>query len=159
MNVLQRNFEHDVAGLPVPPCGPAPRVVTDADLAPLPAAAATFLRAMGVVGRPFTRSVQAKFHGRFRRSPNARWLPCEAWQYDTNVPRPGRVYDMRLELWRLAPIYATDTYVLGRGRMRGKVLDLVPVVNSAGPELDISELVTYLSDAILLAPALLVAMF
>jgi hypothetical protein len=62
---------------------------------------------------------------------------------------------MRLTMWRVLPVYATDTYVRGRGRMRGKVLDLVPVVNGTGPEFDISELVTYLSDAILLAPALL----
>jgi len=155
MDRLRRHFERDLCELPVPPSRLSRPVVTDGDLAALPASAATYLRAMGVIGRPSPRSVQVRFRGRFRRSPEARWLPCEAWQYDTNVPRPTRVYDMRLKLWRLLPIYATDTFVLGRGRMRGKVLDLVPVVNGAGPEFDISELVTYLSDVILLAPAML----
>ncbi len=155
MDRLRRNFERDLAELPVPPSRLGRPVVTDADLVALPVAAASYFRAMGVIGRPWIRSVQARFRGRFRRSLAARWRPCEAWQYDTNVSRPTRVYDMRLELRRALPIYASDIYVMGRGRMHGKLLDLIPVVNGAGPEFDVSELVTYLSDAILLAPTLL----
>src|SRR5436190_22188562 len=132
MDRLRRNFERDLAELPVPPSHLGRPVVTDADLVALPVAAAAYLRAIGVTGRPWTRSVQARFRGRFRRSPTARWLPCEAWQYDTSVPRPTRVYEMRLDLRRVLPIIATDTYVMGRGRMQGKMLDLVPVVNVAG---------------------------
>jgi hypothetical protein len=84
MDRLRRKFARDLAELPVPPfCAERP-AVTDADLAALPVAAATYMRAMGVIGRQRTRSVQAKFRGRFRRSLEARWRPCEAWQYDTS---------------------------------------------------------------------------
>ena len=39
--------------------------------------------------------------------------------------------------------------------MRGSVFGLVPVVDSSGPELDVGELVTWLNDAVLLAPSML----
>jgi len=55
----------------------------------------------------------------------------------------------------LRPLTAWDTYLDGRGRMRGKVLGLVPVVDGLGPHFDTSELVTWLNDAVLMAPSML----
>ncbi|MCZ2860585.1 DUF6544 family protein [Blastococcus sp. VKM Ac-2987] len=55
------------AGLPTGPSAAGP--VTEADLAGLPAAAARYLRAMGVVGRPRTWSFRAHLRGRFRLRP------------------------------------------------------------------------------------------
>jgi hypothetical protein len=48
-----------------------------------------------------------------------------------------------------------DVYVAGHGRMRGTLAGLIPVLDSAGAEFDASELVTYLNDAVLIAPSLL----
>jgi hypothetical protein len=39
--------------------------------------------------------------------------------------------------------------------MHGRLLGLVTVAHSAGPETDMSELVTYLNDAVLMAPSML----
>jgi hypothetical protein len=39
--------------------------------------------------------------------------------------------------------------------MHGKLLNLITVAHSAGPETDLSELVTYLNDAVLMAPSML----
>jgi hypothetical protein len=39
--------------------------------------------------------------------------------------------------------------------MRGRLLNLLTVADGAGPEFDVSELVTYLNDAVLLAPSML----
>jgi hypothetical protein len=49
-----------------------------------------------------------------------------------------------------------DTYLRGRGSMRAKAFDAFNVVEGKGYEIDVGELVTYLNDAILMAPSLLV---
>ncbi len=62
---------------------------------------------------------------------------------------------MRLDFAGFVPMVGADTYSAGRGLMHGKLLDLVTVAHAAGPETDLSELVTYLNDLILMAPSML----
>ncbi|MGK5171219.1 DUF6544 family protein [Geodermatophilus sp. CPCC 205761] len=140
------------AGLPTGPV--SVDAVTEADLDGLPPAAVRYLRAMGVVGRPRTWSLRAHFAGRFRRGPDQAWMPCDAWQYNSAV-EVARLYRIRLVMGRVVPMWGWDTYRGGSGRMRGKVLDLVTVADGSGPEFDIGELTTWLDDALLLAPGML----
>jgi hypothetical protein len=49
----------------------------------------------------------------------------------------------------------TDTYLDGHGRMLGKLLDRIVVADGSGDEFDVGELTTYLNDAVLLAPSML----
>lgn len=142
------------AGLPAQPASVAP--VTEVDLDGLPPVAARYLRAMGVVGRPRTWSLRAHFIGRFRRGPDQAWMPLDAWQYNSAVEM-ARLFRMRLLFARVVPMWGWDTYRDGRGRMRGKVLNLLTVADGSGPEFDTSELVTWLNDAVLLAPAMLLS--
>jgi hypothetical protein len=139
------------AGLPSGPVATAP--VTEADLAGLPPAAARYLRAMGVLGRPRTWSLRAHFAGRFRR-PGRPWMPVDVWQYNSAV-EVARLFRMRLTAGRILPMWGWDTYRSGSGRMLGKALGLVTVADGSGPEFDISELTTWLDDAVLLAPGML----
>jgi hypothetical protein len=140
------------AGLPA---GPTPSVaVTTADLASLPPVAARYLQAMGIVGRPRTWSLRAHVTGRFRRRPDQPWLPLDAWQYNSAV-EVARLFRMRLLVARVVPMWGWDTYRAGRGRMLGKALGLVTVADGSGPEFDIGELTTWLNDAVLLAPGML----
>ena len=138
--------------LPAHPSDPSP--VTEDDVRPLPTAAQRYLRFMGVVGRPRDWSLRARWTGHFRLRPGQGWQPFEAWQYNSG-PAVARVWVMRIDLAGVLPVYGADTYVAGRGRMRGTVLGLVPVADGAGPEFDIGELVTWLDDAVLLAPGML----
>ncbi|WP_040339512.1 DUF6544 family protein [Candidatus Blastococcus massiliensis] len=128
--------------------------MTDADLAELPPAAARYLRAMGVVGRPRTWSMRAHLTGRFRLGVDSPWLPMDAWQYNSAV-EVARLFRMRLLVGRVLPMWGWDTYVSGTGRMRGKALGLVPVADGSGPEFDTGELTTWLDDAVLMAPGML----
>ncbi|MGH9281095.1 MAG: DUF6544 family protein, partial [Acidimicrobiales bacterium] len=79
---------------------------------------------------------------------------CEAWQYNT-APEIGRVFHMRIDIARVIPMVGRDTYVHGHGLMNGKLLGLVTVAHGEGAEFDIGELTTYLNDAVLLAPSML----
>ncbi len=67
--------------------------VADDDLADLPHPVRRYLRAMGVVGPPRTRSFRAHLRGRFRRGPEGRWMPCDAWQYNS-VEEIARLFRM-----------------------------------------------------------------
>jgi hypothetical protein len=142
--------ELTTAGLGRPVPGP---VVSDADLAPLPPAAQRYLRFMGVLGLPRQTSLLARWTGRFRLRPDGRWLACEAWQYSTADP-VARLFRMRLHRGPLV-MKGWDVYRDGHGRMRGTLLGLLPVANGSGPRFDTSEQVTWLDDAVLLAPSML----
>ena len=81
-------------------------------------------------------------------------MPCEAWQYNS---RPGvaRVFHMRIEAVGLVPMLGRDSYLSGRGQMLGRLLGLVTVAHGSGPEYDAGELVTFLNDAVIFAPSML----
>ncbi|MHB9856914.1 DUF6544 family protein [Streptomyces sp. YIM S03343] len=128
--------------------------VTDADLAGLPDTVQRYMGFMGVVGRPRDRSFRARFTGRFRMRPGSRWAAAEAWQYNSAVD-VARIFALRIRFAHLVPVYGHDTYARGRGRLRIKLLDALQVADGHGEEYDISELITYLNDAVLLAPSML----
>jgi hypothetical protein len=62
---------------------------------------------------------------------------------------------MRVDALHVVPMVGRDTYLGGRGAMDGRVLGLIPVARGEGEAFDIGELVTYLNDALMLAPSLL----
>jgi len=151
---MRAKFLKELASLGLP-LGPGPEaVVTEADLAALPESAQRYLRFMSVVGRPRDWSLRFGWVGRFRPKLDGGWMNCEAWQYNTSLD-VARVFHIRIRFGSLVPVLARDTYVRGRGRMLIRALDLFTVEDATGPELDIGELVTYLNDAVLLAPSML----
>jgi hypothetical protein len=149
---LSGRLERDALSLatPVPP-----DIVSDDELRPLPAPVQRYLRFMGVVGRDATTAFRAHMRGRFRLRPGHSFMPAEAWQYNSTSPL-ARLYWMRIDMARgLLPMIGRDSYVAGRGRMRGKLLDLVVVADGSGDPFDIGELTTWLNDAVLFAPSML----
>ena len=150
--ITHRWFERQIREMPKAEQDRAP--VTDAELDGLPEPARRYLRRMRVVGRPRDRSFTARFRGEFRLRPGQRFMPCDAWQLNT-APVPTRLFAMRIDLAGVVPMFGTDTYRAGRGRMHGRLLALVPVADASGPEMDVGELVTWLNDACMLAPSML----
>jgi hypothetical protein len=124
-----------------------------ADIAHLPAAARRYLEFMGALGRPRDWSFRVEWEGRFRRGPEEPWRRIQAVQYDSS-PEVARVFHMRMSYGPL-PVVARDVYVRGKGRMLGRLLELVTVVDGRGDEFDTGELVTYLNDCVLIAPSML----
>ena len=109
---------------------------------------------MGVVGRLRDWSFRLGFRGRFRIKPQQPWMPCEAWQYNSRLAL-ARIFHIRIRMGGTIPIIARDTYINGHGRMLVKLLDLFTIADGAGEEYDIGELATYLNDAVLVAPSML----
>ena len=130
------------------------RPVSQDDLTPLPEAARRYLRSMGLVGRERDHGFLIRLTGRFRLRGRT-WMPFEAWQCNLAAP-VTRVFRMRIDAAAgLLPMVGRDAYVGGRGRMTGKLLGSLTVADAAGTEFDRGELVTYLDDALLLAPSML----
>lgn len=140
------------AGLHADPWNAAP--VTDADLAPLPAPARRYLRFMRVTGRPRDGSVRIRLHGRFRPGLDAPWRTLDSVQYNTGPPETARIFHMRLPFFGV-PVQGRDTYLDGEGRMLVRPLDLFTVQDAHGEAFDLGELVTWVNDAVLFAPSML----
>ena len=151
---MRRRFQArvDQLKLPAGPVDTAP--VSDDDIATLPSTAQRYLRFMGVIGRPRDWSFRTRFVGKFRQRIGQKFMPCEAWQYNTTLV-PARVYYMRIDFAGVLPMFGVDLYQAGHGRMRGKLLGMITVADGSGPEFDVGELTTYLNDALLLAPSML----
>jgi hypothetical protein len=128
--------------------------VTDDDLAGLPEVVQRYLRRTGAVGLPPVATFRARASGRFRMRRGQRFLPCTIHQYDTARPI-ARLFHMRIDFLGVVPMVGTDRYEAGTGRMLGKVLGLVTVADGSGAEFDTGELTTFLNDAVLLAPSML----
>jgi hypothetical protein len=127
--------------------------VTEADLAPLPAAVSKYLHA----GRPrpaaqlvIARALRREIPPRTRPILDALGRVAVQLGY-----RGSRLFRMHRLLARVVPMWGWDTHRVGRGRLHVKLLNLITVADGAGPEFDTGELVTRLTDAVLMAPSLL----
>ena len=151
---MRRRFLSEVAAasLPTEP-GPV-GVIATSQIISLPEPAQRYLWFMGVVGHPQDWSFRLGFTGRFRTKPQQPWMKCEAWQYNSR-PALARIFHIRIRAGGLLPIVGRDTYVRGHGRMLIKLLDLFTIADGTGEEYDIGEMVTYLNDAVLIAPSML----
>lgn len=151
---FRTRFLREVASLGLPEGPGTSDPVADADLAALPEPAQRYMRFMGVLGQARDWSFRLGWLGRFRRSPDQPWMKCEAWQYNNRLA-VARIMHLRARFIGLIPFIGRDTYLGGRGRMFIKLLDRFPVADGTGQEYDIGELVTYLNDAVLMAPSML----
>lgn len=149
---LRDRLEHDVRELGEPP--PPGPIITDADLAGLPAPVQRYFRFMGVLGRPRAGSFRGHLVCKFRTRPNQGLWPAEIWQYNRVEPLT-RVFWMRISVAGIVPMVGRDTYCDGQGRMLGKLLDRFVVADGSGEEFDIGELTIWLNDAVLMEPTLL----
>jgi hypothetical protein len=130
-------------------------VVTEADLARLPAAVAAYVRQSGALGQPRVQTFRAQFHGRIRSGPAKPWMSFTGEQVNTYGPKPDRLFLMDAELLGL-PVEVLHVFTAGAATMRVKALSLFPMVNASGPEMDRAETVTIFNDLCVLAPAALI---
>jgi hypothetical protein len=151
---MYRRLSEDVCAAGVAAGSVDAQLVTEQDLAGMPETVRRYLHAMGVVGRARDWSFQAHITGRFRLRGQGSWMPAEVWQYNSAL-EVARLFHMRIDFASVVPMVGRDTYLGGKGIMHGKLLGLITVAHTEGPETDLSELVTYLNDAVLMAPSML----
>ena len=135
---------------------PASRgVVTEGDLADLPALVAAYLRRCGAVGQARVTNFRARIHGRIRAGADKPWMTFTGEQVDTCGARPDRLFFIDATMFGL-PVDVLHVFVGDAATMRVKLCSLLTMVDARGPEMDRAETVTVFNDLCLLAPAALV---
>jgi hypothetical protein len=130
-------------------------VITEADLAQLPAPVQRYLRVTGVLGQPRAKSFRLRFKGRMRAAPREPWMPFTAVQQSFAEP-PTRLFLMDATMKGL-PVQAYHRYAADGASFRVRVAGYFDMVNVTGPELVRAETVTVLNDMCLLAPGMLLS--
>lgn len=153
MRTLAARFAQELEKHGVETSAPEREPIEPNALAALPSPVQRYLGFMRVAGRPRDVSLRAGFSGRFRLD-RGRWRRCEVLQYDARAPIT-RVFMMQLALKGVLPVTVRDEYLRGHGTLEARAFDRLRVAEGHGHELDVGELVTYLNDAILMAPSLL----
>jgi hypothetical protein len=131
------------------------RIVTEADLAPLPVPVQRYLRVTGSVGQPRILNFRATWKGRMRGSASDPWMPFRAEQVNTFGSMPARLFSMNATMKGL-PVDIYHRFIDESASFRVRVLSLFTMVDAKGPVMDQSETVTILNDLCVLAPAALI---
>ncbi|MCB9081416.1 MAG: hypothetical protein H6555_06855 [Lewinellaceae bacterium] len=133
---------------------PAPDLLTEADLAPLPEPVQRYLRYTGCVNKPKVQNFKVVFSGEMR-SKSMDWFSFTSEQYNFISGDPKRLFFMKGKIkGLLTPGY--HAYQNGQASMLIKALGLIPVVKLGTAELFPAETVTVFNDMCLLAPATLI---
>jgi len=133
---------------------PAPPLLTEALIAPLPAPVQRYLRVCGWLGKPLPRSVQVDFDAEMFSKPGAAGMRGPAVQID-RFDLPRRLFFMRTRLAGL-PVAVLHDYTGTQASMQVRLASLFDVVDLQGSALARAETVTLLNDLCLFAPAWLV---
>jgi hypothetical protein len=130
------------------------RVVTEADVSPLPPLVRAYLARVGAIGRPRVRNVRVRFHGAIREGPASAWMPFRGLQH-SSFELPERLFFLRATRAGL-PIDGLHAFRPDEASMRIRLGSVVTVADASGTSLVRSETVTFLNDMCLFAPAALV---
>lgn len=107
-------------------------------------------------GQPYIRTVHLRQSGKFRLGDSdPKWRSFTASQHFTTQP-PGFVWVAKIDIFPLLPACVVDLFKRGEGLLRATLLGLIPVASAGpNPELNESELVRYLAEAVWFPTALL----
>ena len=120
-------------------------MVSPEQLAGLPEPVARFFRRTLPDGQRHIRAVRLRQQGEFFM--NGTWKPLRAEQVFSTIP-PAFMWDARISMAPLIPVYVRDSYVGGRASMRASVLAVYPVVDQTGDaRLNGGALMRYLGEA------------
>jgi hypothetical protein len=122
----------------------------EGDLARLPAPVRRYILASGGAAPAVSRSFQARFRGRIRSGPEARWMPFTAEQVEA-FDEPVRLFYMDATMFGV-PLQVLHVFRGSTATMRVRAAGLLTLVDAKGPELDRAETVTLLNDMSVLAP-------
>jgi hypothetical protein len=133
--------------------GASPVVLTEADIAGLPAPVQKYIRRSGAVGKPRVTSVHTMFDATLFSAPGSAGMSGPAHQIDFVDP-PRRLFFMQTRMYGL-PVAVLHDYDGGKATMQVRLARLFNVVDLSGPELSKAETVTVLNDLAAYAPSAL----
>ncbi len=129
-------------------------LLTEADLAPLPAPVKNYIRYSGAVGKPKVVNFKIVFDGKIRKDEQSEWMPFVSEQYNF-MAVPTRLFFMKATMKHL-PVAGFHSFKNGDAYMDIRLFSLFNVQYQKGKEMGISETVTFFNDMCCMAPATLI---
>jgi len=131
-----------------------PRLLTEADIAPLPPPVRRYIALTGSIGRPVVTEITLQFDATMYDAPGAPGMTGPVVQYE-RFDLPRRLFLMTTQMKGL-PVAVLHDFNRDRATMRVRLAGLVNVVDIGGPELTRTETVTILNDLCFFAPSRLI---
>ncbi|MEO6285782.1 MAG: DUF6544 family protein [Dyadobacter sp.] len=129
-------------------------LLTETDIQTLPEPVKRYLRFSGSLGKPKVNNFKIEFTGKIRKDEQAEWMPFTSQQYNF-MQTPTRLFFMKASMKRL-PVAGYHSFRNGVAFMDIRLFSLFRVQYQQGPEMDLSETVTFFNDMCCLAPATLI---
>jgi hypothetical protein len=129
-------------------------LLTEIDLARLPAPVRRFVARSGALGRPKVQNVRVEFDAQMWRKPGQAPMQATSVQYNF-FTRPTRLFLMKARMFGL-PVRALHVYAREQATFTVRVASLVSMVDQRGDEISAAETVTVLNDMCVFAPGSLV---
>jgi hypothetical protein len=131
------------------------RVLTEAELAPLPEPVQRYVRRSGAVGQPKMHDLRATWAGRMRADPHGPWMSFTADQFNT-LDEPRRFFLMDANMKGL-PVDLLHVFDERGATMRVRALSPATMANASGPVMTKAETVTLFNDLCFLPPGALIS--
>lgn len=132
----------------------ASSILTENDIAHLPANVQKYLHYVGAVGKERVWNFKIVSNGEIKTKPDSDFLDFTAVQYNF-VDEPTRAFYIESKMFGL-PFDGLHLYVGPSATMQIKVAQLFQVVDAKGPEMNKGETVTMFNDMCFFAPATLI---
>lgn len=129
-------------------------LLSEAEAANLPTPVRRYLHYVGVFGREKVTHFKAVFEGQLRQE-KGEWFAIQSEQYNFIDDTPSRLFFIKAVM-KGVPAHGYHAYQNGQATMRIKLFSLIPIIDAAGEEMNVSETVTLLNDLCLMAPATLI---
>lgn len=129
------------------------KMLTPEDIAHLPELVQHYITQCGFVGRPKVEILSIRFTGEMREKGKG-WFLFRSQQFNT-ISTPSRHFFMKA-IYMGIPTKGYHSYTGKTAKMSIKAFSLFKVVSLQTEELLVSEMVTYLNDICLFAPAALI---
>lgn len=120
-------------------------IITPESIEGLPAIVQKWLRRSNVIGKEKISTVFLTQKGLMRATADAKWMHFEAEQYFT-TSSPGFIWKASMDAENFITIVARDKYANGHGNMLIKAMNLIPIANSSGKEIDQGTMLRYLAE-------------
>lgn len=128
-------------------------LITEADIAPLPAPVQQYIRYSGALNRPRLRNMRIVFEGKMR-SKGKEWFPFTTVQYNF-FANPTRLFFMKARMFGITA-QGYHRYENEKALMDIRLLGLLSITKAQGDLMNKAETVTLFNDMCLLAPGSLI---
>ncbi len=129
-------------------------ILSESDIKELPEPVKKYIRYTSSIGKPKIINFRADFSGKIRDHAKPTWMKLTSQQYNC-IAKPTRLFYLDA-IMKMLPVAGFHCFKNGTAFMDIRLFSLFKVQYQAGPEMDISETVTFFNDMCVMAPAALI---